>query len=88
MATRYFPGFLEHVDDDFELLADELTEAGDGVVVRERLRGHGRLSGTRSSFRWCQLWSLRDGRAARLEYHTDAAALLEAVEARPVASGD
>ncbi len=39
VATRYFPGFLEHVDDDFELLADEVTQAGERVVVRGRLRG-------------------------------------------------
>ena len=88
VATRYFPGFFEHVDDDFELLADEVTEADDRVVVRGRLRGHGRLSGTAFELPLVQLWSLRDGKATRLEYHTDTAVLLAAVEARPVACGD
>ena len=82
VATRYFPGFLEQVDDDFELHADEVAEAGEWVVVRGRLRGHGRLSGTPFELPLVQLWSFRGGLATRLEYQLDTAALLAAVEAR------
>lgn len=85
VATGYFRGFLEHVDDDFELHADEVIAAGERVVVRARLQGHGRLSGTPFELPVVQLWSFADGRATRLEYQLDTAALLDAVEARSAA---
>jgi uncharacterized protein len=85
VADDYFAGFLAHVDDDFALTADEIVAAGDVVVVRGRLSGHGRLSGRPFDVRTLSVWSVVDRRARRVEYQLDTAALLAAVEAEPVA---
>jgi ketosteroid isomerase-like protein len=84
VANQYFGGFLSHVDDDFTLSADDMTVAGDTVVVRGRLSGHGRVSGRPFDVRQVGVWHLRDGRVTRMEYCLDTAALLAAVEADPV----
>lgn len=83
VASRYFPGFLELVDDDFELAADSIEAAGDSVLVRGRLRGHGRVSGKRFDEPSLGVWTVGGGGVARMEYELDTAALLEALDAQP-----
>jgi ketosteroid isomerase-like protein len=80
VGEGYFRGFLEHVDDDFELIVDELIDAGDRVVGRLRLRGHGRLSGQPFDVPALDVLAVRDGKVSRLEYHIDTAAILRALE--------
>lgn len=82
VAEGYFGRFLEHVDDDFELIVDELLDAGDHVAARLRLRGHGRLSGQPFEVASLNVLTLRDGRVARLEYQLDTAVVLRALELR------
>jgi hypothetical protein len=80
VAEGYFGGFLEHVDDDFELIVDELIDAEDRVVGRLRLRGHGRLSGKPFDVPAVDVLAVRDGKVSRLEYHIDTVAILHALE--------
>jgi ketosteroid isomerase-like protein len=56
------------VFDDFQAVPDELVEAGDKVVAVVSIRGRGKESGidvTTPSF--AQVWTLRDGKAVRVE---------------------
>jgi ketosteroid isomerase-like protein len=80
VAEGYFRGFLEHVDDDFDLIVDELIDTGDRVVGRLRLRGHGRLSGQPFEVPAVDVLTVRAGRVSRLEYHIDTASMLRALE--------
>jgi ketosteroid isomerase-like protein len=55
---------------------EEITEAGDEVLVVVRGRGRGRGSGIEVNNRYCQVWTVRGGAAARMrEYDTREQAL-------------
>jgi ketosteroid isomerase-like protein len=68
--SAYMRGFLE----PWQLLtiaAEELTDAGDQVIAKVLQSGVGTGSGVPASVRYCQIWTLRDGRVIRLENHRD-----------------
>jgi ketosteroid isomerase-like protein len=53
----------EHVE------ARELVDAGDRVVAMVHHRGRGELSGIEISQTFAMVWTLRDGRAVRMDMH-------------------
>ena len=85
VGEKYFAGFLQHVDDDFELIADEYFDAGHTVIAIGRLRGRARARGTPFEAASFMVWTLRDGRVVRQRYMLDTAAVLKALEADAVA---
>jgi ketosteroid isomerase-like protein len=64
-----FEGFMEEVR--FE--TDEFVGSGDRVLVAARLVGRGAGSGIEVEQRAWQVWTLRDGRAIRLDTYADEA---------------
>jgi uncharacterized protein len=55
----------------FEFVPERFVEAGDRVVVVIRMRGKGKGSGVPVEDRIAHLWTLRDGRAWRLQVYSD-----------------
>jgi ketosteroid isomerase-like protein len=64
-----------------DLVPEEFLDAGDRVVVVFRFRGRGRESGIEVDERLAHLWTIRDGRAIRMEVHSSRDAALEAAAA-------
>ena len=78
---EYTRGFLEPWS-RMTIEAEELTAAGDSVVVAVLQRGVGVESGIATDFRYFQVWSFRGARAIRLENFRERAEALEAVGLR------
>ena len=57
--------------DSFEFDAERFVVAGDRVVVVVKMTGRGRESGVPVEARIAHLWTLRDGRAHRLQVYSD-----------------
>jgi ketosteroid isomerase-like protein len=75
---RYFDSFYE-VMDEVRFEAEEFIDAGDRVVVPTRLVARGRDSGIEAVQRLVLVWTLRDGKALRVEtFATRAEALAAA----------
>jgi uncharacterized protein len=61
--------------DDFTVELLEVEELGGHVLVSMRQRGRGKASGAEVDHRFTHVWTLRDGRAMRLQsfaHHHDA----------------
>ena len=80
-AYRGSEAVLEWMDegddafDDFTIELLEVEELGGHVVVSMRQRGRGKVSGADVDHRFTHVWTLRDGRAIRLQsfaHHDDA----------------
>jgi uncharacterized protein len=84
VGQEYFAGFLARVDDDFQLEADELYDAGNSVAVTGRLTGRAREGGTPFQTPSIQIWTMRDGAVSKMRYAVDTAAVLKAIEGQPV----
>lgn len=65
--------------DQFAVQAEDLTDAGEYVVVSERLRGIGRSSGVPIDQAWVAVYQLRGGRIVRRTDYPDKEAALEAL---------
>jgi ketosteroid isomerase-like protein len=75
---RGFRGWLESWRDlRFEL--EELIPVGDRILATYHQTGTGRASGARTELRGGHVWTMRDGRAVRLEVHLTRAAAFEAI---------
>jgi len=74
---KYTRDFLEPWS-ELTISADEITEAGDRVLVSVIQRGVGGGSGIATELRYFHVWSLRDGRVVRLESIQDEAQAHEA----------
>jgi ketosteroid isomerase-like protein len=59
--------------------AEEMLDAGDRVVVMVHHRGRGRLSGIEVDQRFAMVWTLRAGRAVRMDMYPTREEALEAV---------
>jgi ketosteroid isomerase-like protein len=70
-----FSKYWEHIR--FE--PQEYIDAGDRVVVVARLVGRGKSSGVDVERGWSYVWTVRGGRAQRMEAYADRAEALEAV---------
>jgi ketosteroid isomerase-like protein len=80
-AYRGAEALLEWLDegddafDDFTVELLEVEEVGGHVVASMRQRGRGKASGAEVDHRFTHVWTLRDGRAIRLQsfaHHDDA----------------
>jgi uncharacterized protein len=58
---------------------DELIDAGEDVVAFVRVRGRGKGSGVEVEAEIAQIWTIRDGKAIRLQYYGDRREALRAV---------
>jgi ketosteroid isomerase-like protein len=63
---------------DFAIEAEDVVSVGDCVLAQVRQNGVGRGSGAPSDFRYFMLWSLRGGKAIRMESFRERAAALAA----------
>jgi ketosteroid isomerase-like protein len=64
-----------------DVVPEEFIEAGDRVVVVFRFVGTGRESGVPIDQRLCHVWTLKDGKAVRMEVHSGRDEALRAVGA-------
>jgi uncharacterized protein len=53
-----------------EMVPEEILDAGDRVVVVFRFRGTGRESGVPVDERLAHVWTIREGKAVRMEVHS------------------
>jgi ketosteroid isomerase-like protein len=65
--------------DDWELEVEALHDAGGKVVALLRQRGHSKATGMPVNMSFAQVWTLRDGKEARMEMYSDTAEALKAV---------
>ena len=78
---RFAEAFWSEFDDP-RIEVHEVIEVGDQVLASTTLRGHGKQSGAETSWGVCQVWTLRDGTAARGQGFSSRADALEAVGLR------
>ena len=67
---------------DWSIEVEEIIDAGDQVVAIVHQRGTARHGGPEVGMRIAQVWTFRDGLAARMEMYADKAEALEAVGLR------
>jgi ketosteroid isomerase-like protein len=76
-AYRGHEALLERLDegdnafDDFTVELLEVEELAEHVVASMRQRGRGKASGTEVDHRFTHVWTVRDGRAIRLQSFAD-----------------
>jgi uncharacterized protein len=68
--------------EDWRCEAEEFVTAGDFVVVLTRYTGRGKESGVAVDTRGAHLWTMRDGKAVRLEVFSSRRRALEAAGVR------
>jgi ketosteroid isomerase-like protein len=74
--------FAEAWEEGFEsehVTAEEIVDAGDRVVVSIRHRGRGKISGIEVAQTFAMVWTLRDGRAVRMDMYPTRDEAVEAV---------
>jgi ketosteroid isomerase-like protein len=77
-----FPNFVEAWAESFaseQMEAQEMVDAGDRVVVIVRHRSQGKRSGIELEQTFAMVWTLRNGRAIRMEVFPTRHEALEAV---------
>ena len=67
---RWFAGF-EGSMENVHFEADQFVDAGDKVIVAARLVARGAGSGLQVEQSMVQLWTMRDGKAIRLDNYAD-----------------
>ena len=77
-AREFLRDWLEAWD-DWELQVEALHDAGDKVVVIVRQRGRSKTRGLPVDMAFGQVWTIRDGKSARMEMYADPVEALEAV---------
>jgi ketosteroid isomerase-like protein len=79
-------GFLRWIDDwdamEWSLEPEEFIDAGERVVVLASLSARGKGSGVALVRRDGMVWTVRDGKAVRLDYFNNETAALEAAGVR------
>ncbi len=65
--------------DDWELEVDALHDAGDKVVAVMRQRGRAKATGIPVDMSLAQVWTLSDGKEARMDMYSDPDEALKAV---------
>ncbi|MEA2313722.1 MAG: uncharacterized protein QOI03_414 [Solirubrobacteraceae bacterium] len=65
--------------DDWELDLEASHDAGEKVVVFVRQRGRSKTAGMPVDMSFAQVWTIRDGKQARMEMYSDRNEALEAV---------
>jgi ketosteroid isomerase-like protein len=77
-GARTFLGEWTSAFDDWELEIEALHDAGDKVVAVLRQRGRSKTAGMPIEMSFAQVWTLRDGKEARMDMYSDVAEALEA----------
>jgi ketosteroid isomerase-like protein len=78
-ARRYVEDWLETFD-DFRTIPEELLDAGDDCVVGVlHVSGRAKISGISTELRYAALYTLRDGKIARVREYANRDEALEAV---------
>jgi ketosteroid isomerase-like protein len=77
-ATKLFEDYLE-VFDFFQMEPEQFFKAGDRIVVFVRTPARGKGSGVEVEFRPAHVWTMRAGKALRLEVFPERQEALEAV---------
>jgi ketosteroid isomerase-like protein len=80
-VAEYTRGFLEPWS-RITIDAEEISEAGDSVVVAVWQRGTGTGSGAVTEFRYFHVWSFRGSRVIRFETFRERAEAIEAAGLR------
>jgi ketosteroid isomerase-like protein len=75
---RYF-GEVQGRWEDFRAELDDTVDGGDRVVALGRFCGRPRASGRYVEVPFALVWTVREGRAVRVDEYTDTALLLEAL---------
>jgi ketosteroid isomerase-like protein len=70
--------------DDWALEIDALHDAGDKVVAFLRQHGRSKAAGTPVEMLFAQVWTIRDGKEARMDMYSDLAEALEATDWRNI----
>jgi ketosteroid isomerase-like protein len=65
--------------DDWELELEGLRDAGDKVLALLRQHGRSKAAGMPVDMSFAQVWTLRDGKEARMEMYSDPSEALKAV---------
>jgi len=77
-----FRNFVENWEEGFaseHMEAQEILDAGDRVVAMVHHRGRGRISGIEVAQHFAMVWTLRAGRAVRMDMYLTLEEALEAV---------
>ena len=77
VPEKFLPAFYGAFDVRF--VAEEFIAAGEQVVAIGRLQGTTRAKGVPIEVPFAHMWTVRDGRLARLRFYTDTAALTKAL---------
>ena len=64
--------------EDWELEVEALHDAGDRVVALMHQRGRSKAAGMPVEMSFAQVWTLRDGKEARMDMYSDSGEALEA----------
>ena len=64
-VERHFRGLWDDFEERYEL--EEVMPAAEHVVAIGMLRSRGRTSGARGDYRFGHVWTMRDGRATRVQ---------------------
>lgn len=71
---------IRDVWEEFRVVPEQFIDAGDRVVVMEKIRGRGRSSGVEVETRtYATIWTLRDGQVTRVQVGVDPNEALKAV---------
>ena len=81
-GARTFLAAWTAVWDEWALEIDAVHDAGDKVVVRLRQRGRSKAAGMPVEMSFAQVWTLCDGKGARMDMYSDPDEALEAVGLR------
>jgi ketosteroid isomerase-like protein len=76
-VRRYMESFDRYWD-EIRFEPEEYIDAGDRVVVIARLIGEGKSSGVAVERTWSYVWTVKDGKALRMEGYADRADALDA----------
>ncbi len=77
-GARAFLGEWTAAWDDWEMEIDALHDAGDKVVALMRQRGRSKGVGMPVEMSFAQVWTLRDGKQARMDMYSDPGEALKA----------
>jgi len=82
-VRRYFESFEDAMEDIRFVTEGEFIDAGDKVVVPFRLAARGRETGIEVEQPAVQVWTLKDGKALRVEIFATREQALEAAGRKP-----
>jgi ketosteroid isomerase-like protein len=77
-AVRRYQRSFRNYWEEIRFEPQEYIAAGDRVVVVARLAGRGKKSGVEVAREWAYVWTLRRGKALRMEGYATRAEALEA----------